>query len=193
MSGSHIPIDPRYDLEYAQIQSGFQIVPPNSNPRPEARYDYQPGHGDPFQEPITIGTPPIVIASPDVAVHPPSFNQTLGAYLTSGHPLSSPLGNRGIVPPTHTTHKIKESQQPRLLDGTYQTNTVGSIRGAGVDQRASRHQCTLCDASYVRPSALNRHHKDKHMAWMACPHCDSEFSSGRMYKFTEHLETCPGV
>ena len=192
MSG--IQIDPRYNFEYAQIPSGFPIVSRNSNPRPEARYDYQPlRHGDPIREQIPNGTLPIVTASPDVAVYPSSFNQILGAYLTSGHPLSSPLGKPGIVPPTHTTHKNKERQQPRLFDGTYQTNTVGPIRGAGVDQRASRHQCTLCDASYVRPSALNRHHKDKHMAWMACPHCDSEFSSGRMYKFTEHLETCPGV
>lgn len=197
VSGNDTPIDPCYDLEYAQIPGSFPIVPRNSNTRPEARYDYQTlGPGDPIQELMSNGTPPIVIASPDVAgrpVHPPSFNQTLGAYLTSGHPLSSPLENRGIVPPTHMTHKNKEGQQPRLLGKTYQANTVGPIRGAGVDQRAGRHQCTLCDASYVRPSALNRHYKDKHMAWMACPHCDSEFSWGRMYKLTEHLQTCPGT
>ncbi|KAN0131188.1 hypothetical protein V8E53_010993 [Lactarius tabidus] len=194
MTGSHTPIGPRYDLEYAQTPSDFLIVPRNSNPRSEASYGYQPpGHGDPIQEPIPNNTPPIVIATPNVAVHLPSFNQTLGTYLTSGHPLSSSLVNCGIIPPTHTTHNNEESRQTRLLDPTYPTNTVRPIRRAGVDQRLSRHQCSMCDASYLRPSGLNRHYKDKHMAWMACHHCNSEFSLGRMYKFTEHLQTCPGA
>jgi hypothetical protein len=191
MSGSDIPIDPCYDLEYAPTPSGFPIVPRSLVPRPGLRYDYQPpGHGDLIQEPIP---PQKIITSPDVAVYPPSFNQTLGAYLTSGHPLSSSLVNSGIIPHTHTTHKNEESQQSRLLGQTDQTNTVEPIQGARVNQRASRHQCTMCDASYLRPSGLNRHYKDKHMAWMTCYHCNSEFSLGRMYKFTEHLLTCPGA
>ncbi|KAN0131611.1 hypothetical protein V8E53_010453 [Lactarius tabidus] len=199
MTGSDIPIYPRYDLEYVPTLSDFPIVPRNSNPLPEARHHYQPpGHGDPIQGPVPNSTPPRVIALPDVAMYPPSLNQTLGgAYLTSGHPLSSSLINRGSV---HPAHKNKESRQTRLLDQTYPTyptNTVGPIRPrirrAGVDQRLSRHQCTMCDASYLRPSGLNRHYKDKHMTWMACHHCNSEFSLGRMYKFTEHLQTCPGA
>lgn len=194
MTRSYTPIDPRYDLEYALTPSGFPVVPRNSNPRPEAHYDYQPPrHGDPIQEPTPNGNPSRVITSPDMAVYPPSFNQTLGAYLISGRPYSSSLVNRSAIPPTHTTHKNKESRQSSLLGQTYQATTVGPIRGVGVDQRLSRHQCTMCDASYARPSGLNRHYKDKHMAWMACHHCNSEFSLGRMYKFTEHLQTCPGA
>src|SRR6266702_2780352 len=192
--------DIRY-LEYAPTPGGFPIAPRNSIPRQEVRYDYQPpGHGDPIQEPITDGPPAAVTASPEVAVYPSPFNQTPGMYLVSGHPLSSSPVNRGVIPPARTTYQNEMNLQStsRQPGQTYQdtptfSNTAGPIRGVGVDQHSSRHQCTKCDASYARFSGLNRHYKDKHTARMACRHCNSKFSLGRMYKFTEHLQTCPGT
>ena len=192
MTGSDITIDARYDLEYTQTPGASPIVPRNTIPRLEVRYDEPPGHGDPIQEPIPNGTPAAVTASPGVAVYPPSFNQSLEAYLISGHPLSSSLGNRGVIPPADTTHHNEESRRSTLSQLLDQTNTAGLTRGAGVNH-PSRHQCTECDASYARLSGLNRHYKDKHMTWMTCRRCNSEFSLGRMYKFTEHLETCTGA
>lgn len=194
MSGNDIPIEPRYDLQYAPTPSGLPIVPQNSIPRPRV-YDYRPhGHSGLIQEPIPNNPWATVIASPDImAVHPPSFNQTLVAHVVSGHPLSSSLVNGGVIPPAHATHQNDESTQSTLRRLLGQTSTAGLIQGAGVTEHKSRHQCTMCNASYTRLSGLNRHYKDKHMARMACRHCKSKFSLGRMYKFKEHLQTCPGA
>lgn len=192
--------DPAY-LEYAPAPGSFSIAPQNPIPGPEIHYGYQPsrvGPDDPAQEPIPDGT--IAAGSPlhDVAVYPPPFNLTPGSYLVPGHSLSSSLVNRSLVPTAHTTHqnerKSRQSASRQLGQAHEDTpsslTTAGPIRGVGENQR---HQCTKCNASYVRLSGLNRHYKDKHSAWMACHRCSSEFSLGRMYKFTEHLQTCPGA
>ena len=193
MSGNDITLEPRYDLEYAPTPSGFPIVPQNSLPPPRV-YDYQPRvHSGPIQEAIPNNPCATVIASPDTAVHPPSFNQTLVAHVVSSHPLSSSLVNGGVIPPTHTTHQNDESPQSTLRRLLGQTSTARLIQGTGITEHKSRYQCTMCNASYARRSGLNRHYKDKHMARMACRHCKSKFSLGRMYKFKEHLQTCPGA
>jgi hypothetical protein len=190
MSGNDITVESHY-LEYAPTPSGFPIVPQNSIPRV---HDSQPrGHGGPIQEPIPNNPFAAVIASPDMAMHPTSFNQTLVAHVVSGHPLSSSLVNGGLIPPAHMTHQNDENTQSTFGRLLGQTSTAGLIQGAGVTEHPSRHQCTMCDASYTRLSGLNRHYKDKHMARMACRRCKSKFSLGRMYKFKEHLQTCPGA
>ncbi|KAF8267545.1 hypothetical protein EI94DRAFT_1312021 [Lactarius quietus] len=191
---SDITIDPRYDLEYSSTPDGFPIVPQNSLPRTEE--SQPPGHGDPIQEPMPKGTPAVVTASPGVTVCPPFFNQTLGAYLAPSQPLSSSRVKSGDIPPAHTNPQSEDNRQStfrQLLGQTYQANTTVPIRGPGVNQHVGRHKCTICDASYTRLSGLNRHYKDKHLAWMPCRRCNSEFSLGRMYKFTEHLQSCPGA
>ena len=199
MTRSDTTIDPHH-LEYTQTPGGFPMALRNSIPWPKVRYDYRPpGHGDPIQEPIPDGPPTAVTASPGMEVYPPPFNQTPGARLVSSHPLSSSLVNSDVVPPARTAYQKKGNGKPsRQLRQTYQdtptlSNTAGPIRGVGVDQHPSRQQCTMCDASYARLSGLNRHYKDKHTARMACRHCNSKFSLGRMYRFTEHLQKCPGT
>ncbi|KAH9057634.1 hypothetical protein EDB87DRAFT_1578525 [Lactarius vividus] len=172
-------LNPRH-LEYAQIPGGFSIALRNSTPRPQVLCD--PGHGGPIQEPIPEGLPATVAASPGAAMYPP-FGQTPWAY-----------------PPARTACQKGENRRStsRQHGQTYRdtptfSDTAGPTRSVGVDQHLSRHQCTECDASYARLSGLNRHYKDKHSARMACRRCNSEFSLGRVYTFTEHLKTCPGA
>lgn len=193
-SPSDIRIDPQYS-EYAPTPDGFPIAPRNPIPH------YQPpGHGDLIQEPKLDGSTAAAIASRghSVAVYPPSFDQVPRTCLISDHPLSPSPVNQGVIPLAHTTYQTEGNGQSTCRQ-TYRdaprfpTNTAGTTRGGGANQHPSRHQCTICDASYARSSGLNRHYKDKHRAWMACRRCDSEFSLGRMYKFTEHLQTCPGA
>ncbi|KAI9433955.1 hypothetical protein H4582DRAFT_958833 [Lactarius indigo] len=202
----HTTIDPRY-LEYAPTPAGgFHVTPRNWIPRPEVRYDYQlPGHGDPIQVPIPADAPCAVTAPPGVAVYPSLFNQTFEAYPVSGNrsAFSSSPVNRGDIPPARAAHQNEGNvgkSASRQLGRSYPdtatlSNSTGLVRGAGGDQleHPSRHRCRECDASYARLSGLNRHYKDKHTAWMACHHCNSRFSFGRKYKFTEHLQTCPGT
>ena len=159
-TGSDITMDPR-PLEYAPAPDGFQNSPRNSIPPAELRYDYQ-----------TQGTP--------AAMHSPPFNQVPGTYYDHGHAHSSEssLVNSDVVPPPHPTTHPTNQDTPTL------SATVGPI-----DPQPSRHQCTLCVASYTRLSGLNRHHKDVHLPWISCDHCGLEFSSGRRYLFTRHLET----
>ncbi|KAH9171473.1 hypothetical protein EDB89DRAFT_1971353 [Lactarius sanguifluus] len=186
--------------------SHLSMTSRNSISRPEVRYDYQlPGHGDPIQGPILNGLP-AVTALPGVAVYPSPFNQTFGTYPVSGQPgtgtLSSTPVNRGDIPPACTACQTEGNGQSfsQQLGQSYQdtptfSNSAGPVQGAGGDQleHPIRHRCRECDASYARLSGLNRHYKDKHTAWMACRHCNSKFSLGRMYKFTEHLQKCPGT
>ncbi|KAH9057107.1 hypothetical protein EDB83DRAFT_1068501 [Lactarius deliciosus] len=197
-----ITIDPRY-LEYAPTSDSFQMASRNSISRPEVHYDYQlPGHGDPIQGSIRDGLP-AVTTLPGVAVYPSPFNQTFGAYPVSGQrgTLSSTPVNRGDIPPACSACQAEGNGQPsQQLGQSYQdtptfSNPAGPVQGAGGDQleHPIRHRCRECDASYARLSGLNRHYKDKHTAWMACRYCNSKFSLGRMYKFTEHLQKCPGT
>ncbi|KAF8266621.1 hypothetical protein EI94DRAFT_174144 [Lactarius quietus] len=170
----------------------FSIASRNPIPRPELRYDHQPGasrHVDPNQEPILGGT---IAASPKVAACLPPFNPTPRGYPVPSHPLSSTPVNRSIVPNPRRTYQNegKRRSTSRKLGQTYQGPPTLLSTSVGADKR---HQCTKCNASYVRPSGLTRHYKDKHSAWMACPRCNSEFSLGRMYKFVEHLQSCPGA
>ena len=187
--------------EYAPTPGDFSISSQIAIPRPEVHYDYQLSRfrpADPTQEPISNGTDAAGSASHGVAVYPPPFNLTPGSYLVPGHPLSSSLVNHSVVSTARTTYQNERKSRQytsRQLGQAHEDaptllTTAGPIRGVGVNQR---HQCTKCNASYVRLSGLNRHYKDKHSAWMACDRCSSEFSLGRMYKFTEHLETCPGA
>ncbi len=166
-----------------------------------SRYDYQPsGHSDTTQEPIPGAPPTVVTASPRGTVYLPPFTQTPGVYPVSGRPLPPSLVNCGVIPPTHTTYQNEGNGQSisRQLGQTYQDTptfsaTAEPIRGMGVDQHPSRYQCTRCDHDYAQISGLNRHFMDKHAAWMVCSGCNSEFSLGRVYKYTEHLQTCPGA
>ncbi|KAH9042987.1 hypothetical protein EDB84DRAFT_887293 [Lactarius hengduanensis] len=204
MTRNDTTIDPRY-LEYAPTSGGFQIAPQNTIP--EVRCDYQlPGYGDPIQEPIPESGIPAVTALPGVAVYMSPFNQTFGAYPVSGQrdTLSSTPVHRGDIPPACTAYQSEGNGQStsRQLGQSYQDTpeffySAGPVRDAGGDQleHPSRqsYRCRECDASYARLSGLNRHYKDKHTAWMACRHCNSKFSLGRKYKFTEHLQTCPGT
>lgn len=186
VAAGDVTMDPQY-LEYAPTPSGLSITP---------------RHDGPTQGLILGASPVAATASPGVtvAVYPPSFNQASGTYLISDHSPSSSLVNRDVVPPANTTNQNEGNGQStsRRLGQTYKDtpplfNTAGPIRGVGVNQHPSRHQCTVCDASYARLSGLSRHYKDKHMAWMACRRCNTKFSLGRMYQFTEHLQTCPGA
>ncbi|KAH9057637.1 hypothetical protein EDB87DRAFT_1003513 [Lactarius vividus] len=185
----------------------LSIAPRNPILRPEVRYDYQlPGRGDPIQEPMLGSGIPAVTASPGVAVYLSPFNQTFGAYPVSGQrdTLSPTPVNRGDIPPACTAYSHRNEgngeSASRRLDQSYRdtpifSNSAEPVRDAGGDQleHSSRHRCRECDASYAQLSGLNRHYKDKHTAWMTCYHCNSRFSSGRKYKFTEHLQTCPGT
>lgn len=197
MTMGDITEDPRYS-EYLPTPGGSPVVPRNPIPGLEVCYDYQPSRPvDPIHETIPDGTSAAVSTSPGVAVYPPPFNPTPGTCLVPGHPLSSSLVNRTVVPAPRTTCQNKRNRRStsRHLTKAYQgtptpLTAARPIRGVGVDQR---HQCNKCNASYARPSGLNRHFKDKHSAWMTCNRCKSEFSWGRMYKFTEHLKTCPSA
>ena len=197
--------DPRYS-EYAPTPArGFPEAPRSPIPQPDERYGHQPpGYDDPMQGSIPHGATPAEVrstASSGGVVYPPPFNPT--PYLVSDHPLSSPLLNHGVIPPIRagTTYPSDgnghSTSQAGLAcrDTPTILTTAGPIQGIGVDQHPDRHKnkCTMCRASYARPSELNRHVKDKHMAWMACHHCNAEFSSGRMYKFTQHLQKCTGT
>ena len=186
MTGSDITVVPR-SLEYAPGPDGFQIAPQNPIPQPEVRYDCQtPGHDDPIQEPPD-GTP--------AAIYPSPFKRVPLAYpgYLVGHPPSSSLVNSGVVLPAHPTYQ-NEGNGPstrQLLGQTYQDTPTLSATAGPIDQRPtrSRHQCTVCDASYARLSGLNRHYKDVHFPWISCDFCGLEFSSGRRYLLTRHLKT----
>ena len=202
MTGSDTTDALRY-VEYVPTHSGFPIAPINLIPRPDERCDHRPpaGHDDPMQESIPDGTPAALrfTACSGLAVYPPPLNPT--PYLLSGHPLSSPLLNHGVIPPAcGGTSYQNEGNGPSTsqVGLTYQDTpalltTAGPIQRTGVDQYLGRHKCTMCRASYARPSELNRHVKDKHTPWVACDNCNAKFSSGRMYKFTQHVQTCTGT
>lgn len=195
--------DLRYP-EYAPTPDGSPVAPKNPIPGPQVCYDYRPSRP---VDPIPDGPSAAVSTSPGVAGYPPPFNNPTPAtsYLVPGLSLSSSVANRIVDPALRTTCKNEGNRQPTSqkrrkhqenlqVEAFHDTSTfltaIRPIRGVGVDQR---HQCNKCNASYARPSGLNRHYKDKHSAWMACHRCNSEFSLGRMYKFTEHLQTCPGA
>jgi hypothetical protein len=189
--------DPRCP-EYAPTLSGSPVAPRNPTHGSEVCYDYQPPRPvEPTQETIPDGSSAAVSTSPGVAMHPPPFDPTPGTHFVPGHPLSSPVINRSVVPAPCTAYQNEGNKQPtsrrlgKAFRGTSTSLTAARlIRGVGGDQR---HQCKKCNANYARSSGLNRHHKDKHSAWMTCNRCNSKFSRGRLYKFTEHLKTCPGA
>lgn len=194
--------------EYAPTPGSSPVAPRNPIPGPEVCYDYRPSRPvDSTQETIPDGPSAAVSTSSGVAVYPPPFNNPTPAtsYLVPGLPLSSSVANRIADPAPRTKcknkgnmqstsrqlRKYQENLQIEAFQGTSTLLTAARpIRGVGVGQR---HHCNKCNASYARPSGLNRHYKDKHTAWMACHLCKSEFSLGRLYKFTEHLQTCPGA
>lgn len=198
MTGGDITKDTH--SEYAPTPGDFPIAPRDPILQPEVRYNYQPsGLVDPTQEPIPDGIIAAASASPGVAVYPlPPFNASPRSYPVPSNPLPLSLANHSVVIPTaRTTSRNKKNRQSaaRKIGQTYQDTpalltAAGPVRGVGVEHR---HQCTKCNASYVWLSGLNRHLKDKHSPWMTCNGCRSEFSWGRMYKFTEHLQTCPGA
>ena len=156
-----------------------------------SHYDYPSGHGDTTHELIQDSPPTAITASPGGIVYLPF-------HFVSGPPNHPPVG-RGVIPPTSVTYENEGNGQStsRKLCQTYQGaptsfTTPGPIPGVSADQHPSRYQCTKCGANFARRAALNRHHKDKHRPWLVCPGCSSEFSSGRMYRFTEHRQTCSG-
>jgi hypothetical protein len=183
MTGSDITMVSRSrSLEYAPAPDGFQIAPRNSITPPVVRYDYQnPGHGgEPIQR-LSDGTP--------TAMYPPPFKQVPGAYsgyLVSGH---RPSVNSGVVLPARQNEGDGLSVSQQLLGQTHQVTPTLSATARPIDQGPSRHQCTMCDASYARLSGVNRHYKDVHLPWISCDFCGLEFSSGRRYLLTRHLET----
>lgn len=153
-----------------------------------SRYDHQPSrHGDTFQEPIPDYPSTAVASLPGVALYP--------GYRVSGVPsLCSPV-NSVVALPAHPVHQNEVDElsiDPQLLLQTYQeiptlSATAGPIGGV-VDQHHSLYQCTLCDAVYTWPSALNRHIKDIHSPRIVCDVCGLDFPSGRKYLLTQHLE-----
>ena len=155
-------------------------------------YDYPSGHGDTTHELIPDSAPTAVTASPEI-VHLPF-------HFVSG-PSNHPPVDHGVIPPVPATYQNEGNGEStsRQLSQTYQgtltsSNTPGQISGVSADQHTSRYQCTesQCGANFARRAALNRHHKDKHGPRLVCPGCNSKFSLGRMYRFAEHRQTCPG-
>lgn len=151
-------------------------------------YDYRCSrHSDTAQEPTPDCLPTAATASPGVAVYP--------GYLDSGHPsLSSPMNGRVVTPyPAHQNDRNGLSTTRQLVVQTHRdspilSTTAGSIQGV-VDQQPCRHQCCVCGAEYAETSALNRHYKDCHEAWIACKFCGQKFSTGRRYLLTKHMKT----
>ena len=200
MAAGDITIDSRY-LECSPTPGGFPIAGRNTTPRQEVRYHQPSGHDDITQDPIPEGTPAAVTTSPGAAMYPPYFDPVPGAYsghLVSGHPSSSSLVNSGIVLPANSAHQNEgnglSTSRLLLTSQSYQdtltlSTTAVPILGVEVDQHPNRHQCTVCDAKYAWPSGLNRHYKDVHLPWISCDFCGLEFSSGRRYLLTKHLET----
>ena len=156
-----------------------------------SHYDYPSGQGGTTHELITDSPHTAVTASPGGVVYLPF-------HFASGPPNHLPV-DRGVIPPSPVAYENEGNGQStsRQLCQTYQgtptsSTTPGPIPGVSADQHPSRYQCTECRANFARRAALNRHHKDKHRPRLVCPGCNSKFSLGRMYRFTEHRQTCSG-
>ncbi len=188
-----IPITPRSSISQRELCDGHQFLV----------------RGSSTQERLLDNCPAAVTTSPGVEVCLPPFNQAPGRTTSSlvtasGHIPSPSLINGDVISPTHAANENlnKGNWLPTSLqlNQSYQGNLTSSNsgkpidwQGVGVDQFTSHHQCNMCSARYTQLSGLNRHYKEKHMPWMSCRHCNFRFSSGRMYNFTKHLQTCPGA